>query len=54
MDRFGAGGAGGPSPRGALGGAAGLLLLAGGAYFFNNALFNGTMGDICLSFYHTR
>ena len=34
---FGAGG----SPRGAIGGAAGLVLLIGGAVVFNNALFNG-------------
>ncbi|KAK5181265.1 Prohibitin-2, subunit of the prohibitin complex (Phb1p-Phb2p), partial [Cryomyces antarcticus] len=31
---------GGGNPRNALGGLAGLLLLAGGAVAFNNALFN--------------
>ena len=31
----------GGSPRGALGGVAGLVLLAGGVIVFNNALFNG-------------
>ena len=40
--RFGQGGGGGPGPRGAFGGAAGLLLLGGGAWFFSNALYNGT------------
>nr|POF13469.1 prohibitin-2 [Quercus suber] len=37
-----AGGAGGgsPAPRGALGGIAGVLVLFGGAWAFNNALFN--------------
>ncbi|KAL9072274.1 MAG: hypothetical protein Q9157_005164 [Trypethelium eluteriae] len=39
--RFGQGG-GGPGPRGAFGGVAGLLLLGGGAWFFSNALYNGT------------
>jgi prohibitin 2 len=34
---------GGGSPRGALGGAAGLILLAGGVYAANNALFNGML-----------
>ncbi|KAK0256192.1 Prohibitin-2, subunit of the prohibitin complex (Phb1p-Phb2p) [Friedmanniomyces endolithicus] len=38
--RFGAGGAGGPSPRGALGGFAGVILLGGTVWLFNNALFN--------------
>ncbi|KAK4498525.1 hypothetical protein PRZ48_011183 [Zasmidium cellare] len=38
--RFGAGGAGGPGPRGALTGIGGLILLGGGVWFFNNALFN--------------
>lgn len=38
--RFGAGG-GGPGPRGALTGIGGLILLGGGVWFFNNALFNG-------------
>lgn len=42
MGRFGAGGAGGPGPRGALTGIGGLILLGGGVWFFNNALFNGT------------
>jgi len=31
----------GGSPRGAIGGAAGLVLLVGGVLVFNNALFNG-------------
>ena len=31
----------GGSPKGALGGAAGLILLAGGVLVANNALFNG-------------
>jgi len=34
------GGSGGPNPRGALTGIAGLVLLGGGAWVFNNALFN--------------
>ncbi|KAF2773650.1 hypothetical protein EJ03DRAFT_387056 [Teratosphaeria nubilosa] len=38
--RFGGPGGGGPSPKGALGGVAGIVLLAGGAWLFNNALFN--------------
>jgi prohibitin 2 len=38
--RFGGGGSM-PNPRGALTGIGGLLLLGGGAYLFNNALFNG-------------
>ncbi|KXL45813.1 hypothetical protein M433DRAFT_88852 [Acidomyces richmondensis BFW] len=38
--RFGAGGSGPTGPRGALGGVAGLLLLGGGIWVFNNALFN--------------
>ncbi|KAK5124370.1 Prohibitin-2, subunit of the prohibitin complex (Phb1p-Phb2p) [Meristemomyces frigidus] len=38
--RFGAGGGGGPSPKGAIGGFASLLLLGGGIWVFNNALFN--------------
>jgi prohibitin 2 len=41
MARFGGGGAGGPGPRGALTGIGGFLLLGGGIWFFNNALFNG-------------
>ena len=36
----------GGSPKGALGGIAGLLLLGGGVIVFNNALFNGR--DSCL------
>jgi prohibitin 2 len=32
----------GGGPKGALGGAAGLILLAGGVIVANNALFNGT------------
>ena len=35
-----AGRGGGPSPKGMAGGAVGLMLLAGGAVVFNNALFN--------------
>ncbi|KAK4548867.1 Prohibitin-2, subunit of the prohibitin complex (Phb1p-Phb2p) [Oleoguttula mirabilis] len=38
--KYGAGGAGGPSPKGAIGGFASLLLLGGGIWVFNNALFN--------------
>ena len=37
----------GGSPRGAIGGVAGLLLLGGAAVVFNNALFNGIDHDIC-------
>ena len=44
--RFGQGG-GGPNPRGALGGAAGLLLLGGGAWLFTNALYNGISDSRC-------
>lgn len=36
----GGGGPGGPSPKGLGAGAGGLLLLVGGGYLFNNALFN--------------
>ncbi|KAK4936346.1 hypothetical protein LTR28_010185 [Elasticomyces elasticus] len=39
--RFSGGGAGG-SPRGAIGGIAGIALLGGTIWVFNNALFNGT------------
>jgi prohibitin 2 len=43
--RFGAGGGGG-SPRGALGGLAGLLILGGGGLILSNSLFNGMLlGD---------
>jgi prohibitin 2 len=38
--RFGGSGGGGP-PKGALGGVAGLVFVAGGLYLANNALFNG-------------
>ncbi|KAH9845872.1 Protein mlo2 [Teratosphaeria destructans] len=38
--RFGGSGGASPSPKGALGGVAGILLLTGGAWLFNNALFN--------------
>jgi len=46
--RFGAGGGGG-SPRGALGGLAGLIILGGGAVVLSNSLFNGMDG-----FWHDR
>jgi prohibitin 2 len=50
--RFSGGGAGGaPGPRGALTGIGGLILLGGGVWFFNNALFNGMMdpeSSMCL------
>ena len=42
MYRFGGGAGGTPNPRGALGGMASILLIGGGIYLFNNALFNGT------------
>lgn len=37
------GGSGGGSPRGAIGGLVGLVLLGGGAVALNNSLFNGMM-----------
>ena len=40
-DRFGGAGGGAPAPRAAIGGAAGLLILVGGVWAVNNALFNG-------------
>lgn len=35
-------GRGGGAPKGALGGGAALLMLAGAAFAFNNAIFNGS------------
>lgn len=39
----------GPNPRNVFGGAAGLLLLGGGAIFVSNALFNGTYSLMAVS-----
>ena len=50
MDRFSGGGAGGPAPKGALGGLASLILLGGGVWVFNNALFNGMIGPHAAKF----
>lgn len=41
INRFGGAGGGAPVPRGAIGAVGGLVLLVGGAWVFNNALFNG-------------
>ena len=46
MYRFGGGaGGGGPTPRAGLAGIGGLILLGGGIWAVNNALFNG---ETCL------
>ena len=44
----------GGNPRGAIGGAAGLLLLLGGAVVVNNALFNGLKNVFYDPWFHTN
>lgn len=46
--RFGGAGGGGPGPQAPFTAIGGLLLLAGGAYAFNNALFNGRLHNSLL------